>query len=234
MIETTDTQSSTPTTPLRAFHGDPKIKAKYISRIRAHRKADELIRGTGWNNGKGCAVGCTLNAYDHKAYEIELGIPELIAHLEDSIFEGLPEALAMEWPDKFLQAIPVGTDLSKIIPQIVIWQFEDETYGLKNTQEVKDNPKLALICTDLVTLYRRELNDGHVTTDEWEAIYQRAGARTWARTWAGAWAGAGTGAGAWARTWAGAWAGAWARESKAYEALADKLLQLLADAPVGK
>lgn len=27
---------------LIAYHGDPKIKAKYLRRVRAHRKADEL------------------------------------------------------------------------------------------------------------------------------------------------------------------------------------------------
>jgi len=164
---------------LSAFHGDQKIKDFYIDRIRQHREADQLVRGTSvrgtsWDSttNTGCGIGCTLNAYDHQAYETELGIPELIAHLEDSIFEGLPEADAMEWPGKFLKAIPIGADLTKIIPQIVIWQFEDETWGLQNTQEIKDDPKLAIACTDLVALYRRELAGGRVTTDEWKAIYQ--------------------------------------------------------------
>jgi hypothetical protein len=33
------------TTPLTAFHGDAKIKRKYLSRVRAHRKADDIISG---------------------------------------------------------------------------------------------------------------------------------------------------------------------------------------------
>jgi hypothetical protein len=219
--------------PLIAFHGDPRIKAKYLRRIRAHRKADELVRGRGWDNGKGCAIGCTLNAYDHQAYETELGIPELIAHLEDSIFEGLPVAEAMEWPDKFLAAIPVGADLSNVIPQIVVWQFEDVKWGLQNTEEVKDSPKLRELCVDLVALYRRKLDGGIVMDCEWESIYDRAWAGTWAGAGAWAWARARArawaGAGAWARARARAWAGA---EPKAYNALAEKLLQLVTDAPV--
>ena len=78
-----------------SFHNDPAIKAKYLDRVKAHAKADRLIQGTGWKGGKGCAVGCTLEAYDHSLYPIELGLPEWLARLEDRIFEGLPKAEAM-------------------------------------------------------------------------------------------------------------------------------------------
>lgn len=36
---------------LKAFHGDPAIKRKYLDRVRAHRAADNLIRGVGWDGG---------------------------------------------------------------------------------------------------------------------------------------------------------------------------------------
>ena len=29
---------------LKAFHNDPKIKAKYIARVKAHYDADEIIK----------------------------------------------------------------------------------------------------------------------------------------------------------------------------------------------
>lgn len=32
-----------------AFHGDKKVKAKYLKRVRMHAKADEIIKGTYWN-----------------------------------------------------------------------------------------------------------------------------------------------------------------------------------------
>lgn len=41
---------------LIAFHGDPKIKAKYPARLEAHAHADEIVKGIYWENGKGCAV----------------------------------------------------------------------------------------------------------------------------------------------------------------------------------
>lgn len=99
---------------MQAFHGKQELKDFYLARVRAHAAADALIQGTGWAGGKGCAVGCTLEAYDHSRYPVELGLPEWLAHLEDRIFEGLPNAEAMTWPDRFLEAIRPGADLEKV------------------------------------------------------------------------------------------------------------------------
>jgi len=57
-----------------AYHGKQQIKDKYLSRVKAHREADALTQGVAWENGKGCAVGCTLESYDHELYETELGL----------------------------------------------------------------------------------------------------------------------------------------------------------------
>lgn len=73
-----------------AYKNKPSIKKKYVARVKAHRDADEIVKGIYWENGKGCAVGCTIEGRDHSKYETELGIPRILAHLEDTIFEGLP------------------------------------------------------------------------------------------------------------------------------------------------
>ena len=93
---------------MRAYHNDPAVKAKYVGRMRAHQEADELIRGTYWKNGKGCAIGCTVHSPEHKAYETELGMPEWFAFLEDTIFENMSEAASCRFPMRLLSAIPVG------------------------------------------------------------------------------------------------------------------------------
>ena len=113
-----------------AFHGSQEIKDKYLDRIRKHRLADELIRGTGWDGFRGCAVGCTLNKYDHAAYETELGIPQSIARLEDAIFEQLPQAVAMEWPERFLASIEPGADLSLVMSHWFVWMLTDPQDGV--------------------------------------------------------------------------------------------------------
>lgn len=84
-----------------AYHGKQEIKQKYLDRVAEHRRLDHLVQDAGWEkNGtiKGCAVGCTLEKYSHVSYEDELGIPQMLAHLEDCIFEGLPVKKAMESP----------------------------------------------------------------------------------------------------------------------------------------
>ena len=93
---------------LQSFHNDQKVKDKYVNRVRQHIKADNLIRGTGWSNGKGCAVGCTLENYNHSRYPIELGVPEWLARVEDTLFEGMSFEKSQTWPLEFLQAIPLG------------------------------------------------------------------------------------------------------------------------------
>jgi hypothetical protein len=106
---------------LRAFHGDPAIKQRYVERVRAHAAADEIIHGRYWENGRGCAVGRTIHSSDHRAFEIELGIPRILAHLEDRIFERMDRERAREFPGAFLRAIEPGADLSAVPWRFLIW-----------------------------------------------------------------------------------------------------------------
>ena len=102
---------------MQAFLGKASVKREYLSRVRKHRKADELIHGTYWEHGKGCAVGCTVHSGNHGDYETQLGIPRILARLEDGIFESLSNGKAQEWPERFLSAIKPGADLSLVWPK---------------------------------------------------------------------------------------------------------------------
>lgn len=108
-----------------SFHNDPLIKDKYLYRVIKHREMDNIIQGKGWENGKGCAVGCTLENYDHSRYPIELGLPEWLAKLEDRIFEGLEKEYAMTWPEIFLSSIPIGVDLSNMHHKLSILRLNN-------------------------------------------------------------------------------------------------------------
>lgn len=70
-----------------AYHNSHAIKAKYVDRFRAHTAADEVIQGTGYENGHGCFIGCTLDRYDHSGFVSELGVPLWLARLADTLFE---------------------------------------------------------------------------------------------------------------------------------------------------
>lgn len=112
-----------------SYHSDPAIKARYLARIEAHADADEIIKGKYWQDGKGCAVGCTVHGDNHEAFELELGIPRLLAWLEDAIFEGLPNRAAKVWPKRFLSGIEPGHDLSHIGWQLLYWLLTESGLG---------------------------------------------------------------------------------------------------------
>ncbi len=213
------------TKTLRAFHGKQEVKDKYIERVQAHATADEIVKGKYWEDGKGCAVGCTIEGSDHERYETELGIPEQIAHIEDALFEELPNGTAKAFPLKFLEAIPVGADLSLVCAKLVVWQFEDEKYGLKHLKEVQEDKEVYGFCEEVVALYKRESAGDTPTQGEFRNLYEKID-----RAWA--WAGAGARTGAWARAWAGAWADYEKLKDEAITATSEQLLTLLREAPV--
>jgi hypothetical protein len=121
---------------MEAYHGDEAIKAKYVSRVKAHAEADEIVKGQYWQEGKGCAVGCTIHSGNHAAYETELGMPRWMAKLEDTIFEGLPNARAMKWPLEFLEAIKPGVDLQKCFRPMLIFIVESARETTKNKRSL--------------------------------------------------------------------------------------------------
>jgi hypothetical protein len=111
-----------------AYHSDPTRKRAILRQLRAHRKADEIVKGRYWEDGKGCAVGCTLHepGGGHARYEPEFGIPEMLARLEDTIFEGMTNGQAKAWPISFMSAIAPGADLSRIGWQFLHWLLTDK------------------------------------------------------------------------------------------------------------
>jgi len=97
-----------------AYHGSDDVKQVFIGRMKAHMQADELIRGVGFKDGRGCAVGCTLDGYNHDAYPDKLGMPAWVAYLNDTLHEHTSEEV---WPTlqlRFLKAIKPGANLNNI------------------------------------------------------------------------------------------------------------------------
>ena len=102
------------TKPLLSFFGKPELKQKYVDRLQEHRRLENLRQKIGWEGGKGCAIGCTLEAYDYSLFPIKLGLPEWLARLIDTTFEGLPKGEAEQFAEDVLQAIPVGVDIEPV------------------------------------------------------------------------------------------------------------------------
>ncbi len=126
-------------THLLAFHNDPSLKEFVLTELGRHRAQDQLVQAHGyWAGGKGCAVGCTLEAvrlfsgdttiaHDlHVLYETRLGIPQRLARLEDGIFEGLPREASQLWPERVISAIAPGSALTMIWPRFALWLLDEE------------------------------------------------------------------------------------------------------------
>ena len=190
---------------MRAFHNDPALKEKYLARVRAHAAADEIVHGQYWENGKGCAVGCTIHGSDHARYETELGIPEWLARLEDSLFENLSNGGAKAFPEQFLAAIPVGVDL-----ELVRWQFcsflmrenIERVSALNIDREIK--AKVVSAVRGVLAVHASATRSGKLDAAAWSAAWS-----------------------AWSAAESAAWSAWSAAESAAYLRYRDELLRLL-------
>jgi predicted metal-dependent phosphoesterase TrpH len=135
-----------------------------VRRVKAHQEADNIIQGQGWSEGKGCAVGCTLENYAHSQYPIELGLPEWLAHLQDAIFEGLPRAEAKAFPLQFLEAIPVGVYLEAVRHKLAVLRLSSLLVNLNGGNvKVKD-------AINQVIEYHKAALEGTLNNEELEGL----------------------------------------------------------------
>jgi hypothetical protein len=160
---------------LVAYHGNQSEKDAILAQLAEHRAHDQIVKGQYWEDGKGCAVGCTIHGSGHKKYEPIFGIPQALAHIEDAIFEGLPNDRAMDWPIRFMAAIKPGSDLSLVQWKFLHWLLTDENVnpGI-NHPTVKDAIKLT---ADLMKI----LSDGGVVSESAaeSAAWSAEGSAAW-------------------------------------------------------
>ncbi len=216
---------------MKSFHNDQAVKDKYVSRVEQHQLADEIVQGQYWEEGKGCAVGCTLHGENHGDYETELGIPTWIAKLQDRLFEGMTNEDAKLFPLKFLEAIPLGVDLDQVKAPFLIFvlkgtldTFDNEKYpnAVKAVNTVID--LYASGCTDIEKF--KEARRAASAAASAAASYAAASAASAAAAYAAASYAAAYAADAYAAYAADAAAAyATARQDK-YKLYADKLLEL--------
>jgi len=237
---------------MRAFVNTLVTKAQLLAQLQRHRDADEIVQGRYWEGGKGCAVGCSVHGNDHGLYEIRFGIPMMLARLEDRIFEGLPNEVAKEWPVRFTNSVPIGSDLS-----LVGWKFIH--WAVSEAVRKHAKPETARQCEAAIDVLRRRAEGIPVLVKEaseakkasaasasaayasaaaYAAAYAAAAAAAAASAAAAAAAAAAAYAAAYAAA-AAAYASAYSRSGvwndarrKAFQAQADKLIELILQAPV--
>src|ERR1700677_3900193 len=159
-----------------SFNNDPNLKAAIVAGIEAHEAADEIVHGTYWANGKGCAVGCTLNAFakatgrdfkhygDHVVYDEIFGSGgRIIAKLEDRIFEGTSNGFAKTWPARLMRSVPVGRDLSVVWPRFALWLLTEELAPIS-----AKHPKSRAALADVGALYREWCEGTKPSIERWK------------------------------------------------------------------
>ena len=131
-----------------SFHNDPAIKAKYLARAIAQRKAGGMTQDEKCKKGKGCVDECTVENHAHCIYPSAIGLPEWLAYFEDVIFQQLSPEDDVLWPERFLAAIPVGVNLEKIRHVLSIKRLNKLIeLQLKNK---KSSPALEKIISDVI------------------------------------------------------------------------------------
>ena len=154
---------------MRAFIDTEVSKPELLKTLAWYREEDRLRQGGAyWKGGRGCAVGCTLHEFAtgeedlHVLYEELFGIPEELARLEDAIFEGLHPEAARTWPERFVGSIPEGADLECVADESALWILGGE-----------DSPMAAWRDSEYLQptleLYRRHLGGLPSRRGDWTA-----------------------------------------------------------------
>lgn len=150
---------------MQAYLGDEALKAKTIAAMEDDIKAERLVQGKYWDErNNGCFVGCVIRGNSHIKFEIQLGIPRLLAILSDRIFEGLTYENAKQFSVDFLQAIKSGSDLSSVWPKFAVFMLIDKDHGVINF--VKKNSTKKSI-QDVANLYQRIINGEKIDANVW-------------------------------------------------------------------
>ena len=88
----------------------------------------------------------------------------LLSHLEDSIFGSLPYELAIKWPERFLDTISVGKDLSVVWPKFALWLLVDPEWGVLQFAKTEESRN---VIQTVANLFERVIKGEGVSLDEW-------------------------------------------------------------------
>ena len=192
------------TKKLQAFFNNPKIKEKYLGQIEQHYKLDEIIHRIYWEDGKGCCVGCLVHSSDHKQFEIQIGLPEWLAHLVDFLFENMNKGKAKEFPVQFIKSINVGTNYEIMYHEFIVFLLEQICKWNK-----EKHPDVTEAISTIINYHKKivDTNDlDSVKDGEWSAAWSAAESAARSAAWSAAES---------------------AARSTAVERIAEKLLELL-------
>jgi hypothetical protein len=196
---------------MKTYQNKKSVKDKYLKRVSDHEKADNLLQGYGyWKDGKGCALGCTMqqDSKTHQLFHAEIA-PEWFAHLIDHTFEALPKEAARKWTYEVLEAIPIGIPYERMDAMRDRFQIKWLKHNLKKVTDKTVNQAVKQV----ISLLTRATKGDEPTIGEWSAA--------WSVAWSVAWSAAESAARSAARSAAesAAWSVAWSATRSAAESV---------------
>jgi hypothetical protein len=216
-----------------SYHNNPEVKESLVARMQKHIELDELVQGATGENGKGCTVWCALNngdlkeGYNHEAFETRLGLPEWLAILQDSIFEGLKPEDAKQFSSDWPKAIPVGKDLTPVKWKFCAFILQRNIERVLTLDIPEDLKKQVVDAISGVL----ELNKSAAKTGVWdESAAESARSAAWSAAWSAESAARSAAWSAESAAWsAGSAARSAARSARSaeYKIYADHLIELL-------
>jgi thioredoxin 1 len=154
---------------VNAYGSDPDCKARCLDRIR-QAIADGRLGGEQQEQGNdnlpsSIACGQFLEGGDTDA----LDLPPSLNALYDHFYERLPgDASATHFALNWLEAVPVGADLTAAARDYLLWIIKDLTQGvMRNVRPESEAPQPL---TTLIELHQREAALEAVLPEEWEAL----------------------------------------------------------------
>jgi len=183
---------------MQAFHNDAELKSVTIERLRQHMEAGELVpQHRFWEGGKGSPAGCSVHDADPLVYESKLGIARMVLPLMEHLYsfsqlllkpqEGnwlLPRArnllgwvqpeqllASKRFPIDWLEAIPVGADLSGVCTQFVLWLFTDACHGVLS---MTTNTRVRELVGKVVEAHRGTAAGAQLPDKHWAALRSHA------------------------------------------------------------
>lgn len=158
----------------RTFHGDAAAKDRYVERLRGHIAAGHFQFAPRWQDGRGSALGCTIEADDPGLYAEQLGYPDALALVLDDLVNfrrADPDGQhAKSFAIRWLVDTPVGVDLSPVTGQALcemldVPQLRDIAAG---------HPDIDAARRAVIDLHRLALRGEVVSRDRWRDARREA------------------------------------------------------------
>jgi hypothetical protein len=152
----------------------------FAEMARRHRDADMLVAGEfKVVGGQACSIGCFCHDYGLGPADFEglakiTKYPEAAHHLQEAIFEGLPESKRANWHVAFAEKSETVTDWQSVIDKTVLASLR-----IAEPHDTSEGKVVAAV----IALYERRLTGDNPSEAEWAAARDAAWA---ARAAAGA------------------------------------------------